>query len=94
MAALIQPIVAVNAQSIALESQGKAERLNHAGHHLLTNQMMDEEGFKPVLVRIVASDHSLAVDVLKVAFNDYAANIKSELELPIPKTNILKLLTD
>lgn len=56
--------------------------------------MMDEEGVKPVLVRIVASDNSLAIDVLKIAFNAYAADIESELELPLTKTNLLKLLTD
>ncbi|WP_439538742.1 hypothetical protein [Sphingomonas sp.] len=56
--------------------------------------MMDEEGVKPVLVRIVAADHSRAIDVLKVAFNAYAADIEGKLELPLTKTDLLKLLTD
>jgi hypothetical protein len=62
--------------------------------HLLSNQMVDEQGVKPVLVRIVASDYSLAIDVLKVAFNAYAAQIERKLELPLTDTNLLKLLTD
>lgn len=44
LAALIRPIVAVNTQGIAFESQSKAERLNRTVLHFLPNQMMDEEG--------------------------------------------------
>lgn len=94
MAAFIWPIVTVDTQSIALESQSKAERLNREVRNFLPNQMMDEEGVEPVLVRIVASDCPFAVDVLKVALNAYATDIKSEYELPVAKANLLKLLTD
>jgi hypothetical protein len=55
---------------------------------------MNEEWGKPFRVRIVASDHSLVIDVFKVAFNAYTADIEGELKLPLTNTNLLKLLAD
>jgi len=55
--------------------------------------MMDEEGAKPIFVRVVASNNPGAVNMLNVTRSIYAANVKSKIELPVPEGDIIELLT-
>jgi hypothetical protein len=82
LAALIRPILAIDAQCIALECQSKAERLSRTIDNLLSKKMMNVERLEPVFAGIIAPNQSLVIDVLKVSFNGDAAYIEREPKLP------------